>query len=167
MPESSGQDRRSPVEAPPASRPERTPAILEEAPETQRLFAVFGPNQRSGYWEPPERIEAVSLFGNVRLDFSDANLYEGVTEVQCLSLFGGIEILVPREVEIDANGTGIFGGFEQRAPKKQSKWLKGLGRRMRGESVGEREPEPAEDVEPPLLRIRGFAIFGGVTVRHR
>jgi hypothetical protein len=98
----------------------------------------------------------------VSLDFAEANVYEGVTEIQCLALFGSIEIAVPRGIEVDANGLGVFGGFEQREPKRR--WLERLGRTVRGEPA-EAEMVPAEDVEPPLLRIRGFSLFGSVVVR--
>ena len=53
-----------------------------------------------------------SLFGGVTLDFSDANLYSGETIVNCLAVFGGIDIIVPADLEVDANGTGLFGGFD-------------------------------------------------------
>jgi hypothetical protein len=150
-----------PTRHPPARRETARP----EALETQRVVAIFGPAGRAGYWEPPEEIEASSIFGAVQLDFRDANLYEGVTHVQCLAVFGSIEIRVPLGVEVDAQGTGLFGGFEQRAPKKR--WLEGVGRRVREVAVGApAEDEADPDLERPLLRIRGFALFGSVTVRH-
>ena len=92
----------------------------------------------------------------------DANLYSGVTVVNCLAMFGGIDILVPEELEVDANGTGVFGGFEQKAAKARKRRL--FRGRERAPSP-ELELEPGE--EPPLLVIRGFALFGGVTIRVR
>lgn len=35
--------------------------------ETKRILTVFGSNSRGGYWEPPERLEVVSLFGGVTI----------------------------------------------------------------------------------------------------
>jgi hypothetical protein len=130
--------------------------------ETQRVISVFGSNTRGGYWEPPERLEVLALFGGAQLDFRDANLYSGVTVVNCLAMFGGIDILVPEELEVDANGTGVFGGFEQKAAKARKRRL--FRGRERAPSP-ELELEPGE--EPPLLVIRGFALFGGVTIRVR
>ena len=130
--------------------------------ETQRILTVFGSNTRSGYWEPPERLEVFSLFGGVTLDFSDANLYSGVTIVNCLAVFGGIEVIVPADLEVDANGTGLFGGFDLQALKKKKK---GLFSRRRAEPDPELAYDP--DDEPPLLRVRGFALFGGVSVKVR
>jgi len=142
------------LNAPAPSQP--LPAI-----ETQRILTVFGSNTRSGYWEPPERLEVFSLFGGVKLDFTDANLYSGVTIVNCLAMFGGIDIIVPSDLEVDANGTGLFGGFDLKALKKQKL---GIFSRRR-ERTPELDHEPED--EPPLLRVRGFALFGGVSVRVR
>lgn len=130
--------------------------------ETQRILTVFGSNVRSGYWEPAERLEVLSMFGGVKLDFTDANLYSGLTIVNCLAVFGGIDIIVPAELEVDANGTGLFGGFDLRALKKRKR---GIFSRRRSEPDSDLEYDP--DDEPPLLRIRGFALFGGVSVRVR
>ena len=130
--------------------------------ETQRILTVFGSNTRSGYWEPAERLEVLALFGGVKLDFTDANLYSGLTIVNCLAMFGGIEIIVPPELEVDANGTGMFGGFDLKALKKRKRRL--FSRRGGGPSP-DLEYDP--DDEPPVLRVRGFAMFGGVAVKVR
>jgi hypothetical protein len=130
--------------------------------ETQRILTVFGSNTRRGYWEPPERLEVFSLFGGVTLDFSDANLYSGVTLVNCLAIFGGIDIIVSAELEVDANGTGLFGGFDLQALKKRKRGI--FGRRQ-AEPPAELDYDPDDD--PPSLRVRGFALFGGVTVKVR
>ena len=130
--------------------------------EVQRVLTVFGSNARSGYWEPPERLDVLSLFGGVTLDFSDANLYSGVTIVNCLAVFGGIDVIVPADLEVDANGTGLFGGFDLQALKKRKRGI-----------FSRRHVEPAPDLDydsdgdPPLLRVRGFALFGGVSVKVR
>ena len=129
--------------------------------ETKRILTVFGSNSRGGYWEPPERLEVVSLFGGVRLDFCDANLYDGVSVVNCLAMFGGIEIIVPPDLEVDANGTGLFGGFEHKVREKR-----GLLDRFRSEGRGyQPDADLDPDAEPSVLKIRGFALFGGVTIR--
>jgi predicted membrane protein len=138
----------------------RSPAVQVSHPiETQRILSLFGSNTRSGYWEPPERLEVMAMFGGVKLDFRDANLYSGPTVVNCFAMFGGIEIITPVDLEIDANGTGLFGGFDQQTQKSKKR----LFRRGRGDRHTESNIDP--DDEPPLLRIRGFAMFGGVSIR--
>ena len=140
-------------------RPSHAPLPAREM-EIQRILSVFGSNTRGGYWEPPERLEVLALFGGAKLDFRDANLYSGETIVNCFAMFGGIEIIVPADIEVDANGTGLFGGFEHKALKQRRRGL--FGRR----SSRDEEHEPFDDdEEPPILKIRGFALFGGVEIK--
>ena len=158
-----GDEADRPVRHPPG--PRSGAAVAPPSADRQRIVAAFGPNQRAGYWEPAERVEALSLFGEVKLDFREANLYEGVTEVQCTSIFGSVRILAPAHVVVDANGAGIFGGFEHRSPKEGL--LRNVSRRLLGESPDAGAPEPDPEAEPAVLRIRGFAVFGNVVVQQR
>jgi len=133
-------------------------------PETERVISVFGSNARGGTWEPAERVEATTVFGSVTLDLREASLYD-VTHVQCFCLFGNVEVRVPADVDVDANGIGIFGAFEERRRQGGGgRVVRAIGRALRGEPAEAELPdEPAE--EPPLLEVRGFALFGNVTVK--
>ena len=55
---------------------------------------------------------------------------------------GGVNITVPRDVNVEVRGTGIMGGFKQ------------LDHR-------------AEEADAPTLRIGGFALMGGVDVKFK
>jgi hypothetical protein len=153
----SGSDPKTPGAPVPSGR-----VAVGRGPETERVLGLFGANTRAGAWEPAERVEAASIFGNVILDLRDASLYD-VTRIQCLCLFGNVEVRVPPDVEVDANGVGIFGAFEERR-RKRGGAVRAIGRAIRGESSEiEAYEEPAED--PPLLVVRGLALFGAVTVK--
>ena len=120
---------------------------------------VFGSNARLGYWEPPEQLDAYALFGNVRLDFREANLYEGITRVNCFAVFGGVDILVPEELDLDVNGVGLFGSFEHRPLQRRRRPVRRRRQRV------ELPDDP--DAEPALLQVRGISLFGSVTVQVR
>lgn len=158
----SGSDPTDPVVPAPPRAPAR--ARLESGPETERVLSVFGANTRGGAWEPAERVEAASIFGSVTLDLREASLYD-VTRIQCFCLFGQVEVRVPPDVDVDANGVGIFGGFEERRRHGGGgRVVRAIGRALRGEPAEQEVPdEPTED--PPLLEVRGFALFGSVTVK--
>jgi hypothetical protein len=100
----------------------------------------MGGSVRKGEWDPPERLYAVSLMGGVHLDFRDAALLEGVTEVLVLAFMGGVQVIVPPDLDVDANGIGLMGGFTH---------------------LTQRAAEPGG----PLLRIRGVSLMGGVDVK--
>lgn len=104
------------------------------------VVSIFGGAVRKGAWEPPERLSVVALFGGVKLDFSQADMLEGVSRVDVFAAFGGVEIRVPPDIHVETRGLGIFGGFGHYA---------------------QRAPED----DAPLLRIHGLALFGGVEVK--
>lgn len=145
-----------------APSPPPDPGAWSHAAETSRIVSVFGSNARLGYWEPPEQLDAFALFGNVRLDFREANLYEGITRVSCIAVFGGVDILVPEELDLDVNGVGLFGSFEHRPLQRRQR----PSRRQRPRRRRVELPDDP-DAEPALLQVRGFALFGSVTVQVR
>lgn len=108
--------------------------------EEGRIVAILGGSSRSGYWEPPSRLKVRSMLGGVELDFREASLLEGETVVEVFAIMGGVEIIVPPDIDVRASGTGILGGFS---------------------SVSNRADEP----DAPLLTIRGVALLGGVDIK--
>ena len=129
-----------PPEHLPAPRPDsRTlPSDFEPLlPDTQHVLAVLGGAVRKGAWEPAECVRTLAVMGGVRLDFRDADLLEGVTEVQALALMGSVEIIVPDDVNLDLGGLGIMGSFAHQG-------------------------HHAEDPDAPTLRVRGLALWGSV-----
>ncbi len=116
-----------------------TPSLMRDD-ETGFVFACMGGSVRKGAWEPPETLYALSLMGGVELDFREAALLEGMTEVAILAVMGGVKIVVPDDVDVEVNGIGIMGGFEH------------VSHHVPG---GDR----------PLIRIKGLALMGGVSVK--
>ena len=126
----------------PAPRPDSTVAATELhlADEQGFVFALMSGAQRKGQWDPPARLYVCSVMGGVELDFREADLLEGITEVIILTVMGGVQIVVPPDLDVDANGVGLLGGFQS------------LSRR-----TGDRDA--------PLVRIKGLAVMGGVEIK--
>jgi len=103
---------------------------------------VMGGSARRGRWEPARRITALAIMGGVELDFCEAVLLPGVTEVQAFAFWGVIEILAPPGVRLESTGIGIMVGFDH------------------GEGAG----EPV-DPSAPTLRVTGVALMGGVGIK--
>jgi cell wall-active antibiotic response 4TMS protein YvqF/uncharacterized protein DUF1707 len=116
----------------------------ESALATDSVAAIFGGIERRGPWRVPSRLDVVATMGGIELDFRDAVLGPGVTEIHVRAVFGGVQIIVPPNLPVEVSGTAIFGGF------------------------GHVERMPAQ-VDPgrPMLRVRGIAVFGGVSVETR
>jgi hypothetical protein len=128
-------------QASPAKPP--APPVPEPEPR-QLLFALLGGVERMGRWRPARQVTVFTFMGGADLDFREAQLPPGETEVFVFCVMGGAHIIVPPDLDVDANGVAIMGGFEHRSP-----------------------PGPQRRAESPLLKIRGFCIMGGVDIETR
>jgi hypothetical protein len=128
----------------PAVREGFTVAPRAHAKENGYAIAVMGGTRRRGRWSPARITHAITIMGGAELDFREALLPPGVTEVKVYTVMGGVEIIVPPELTVESHGIGIMGGFEHT-----------------GEEYRDYDPEA------PVLRISGVAIMGGVDIKVR
>lgn len=105
-------------------------------------LAVMGGTRRAGKWRPPSNMLAMAIMGGVELDFREAILRPGVTEINVFTFWGGIEITVPPGVHVESNCMALMAGYEEDA-------------RL------ESDPAPGA----PTIRINGVAIMAGIEVR--
>lgn len=123
--------------------PHRTSAPPAHIEDQNTIIGILGAGTRKGPWIPARMNTAIAVLGGVELDFREARLQPGVTEVRCFTFMGGVEIIVPPDVVVQSSGAGIMGGFEHFA----------------------------EDMNPPegapVLRITGLAFMAGVEVEVR
>lgn len=122
------------------------PAVRAVDPTSRRaeqtLAAVLGGTTRHGHWTPPQRLRVVAVMGGVELDFREAALAPGVTEIHATVFMGGVSIIVPPQLAVEMDGVAIMGGFAhtERAPAQR-------------------------DPDRPVLRVTGVAVMGGVDIR--
>jgi hypothetical protein len=130
-------------------------AAVQQIPSVQRVpaeavrdhgfqIAILGGYEKKGEWTPPRKLQSLAIMGGAGLDFREAKMPPGTTEVNVLAIMGGVEILVPPGLAVETHGFGFMGGFE------------GL------DQVG-----VDTDRDAPRLVIRGMAIMGGVEVAVR
>ena len=110
---------------------------------TKRILAILGNVERHGGWSVPARLQVSSTFGNVELDFREARFTSAVTEIDARVVFGNLEIIVPPQLAVECEGSSVLGNFENH----------GTG--------------AVADPDRPLLRIKGYAVFGNVEVHTR
>ena len=113
-----------------------------EQKNTGFQLALLGGSDRKGAWIPPKKLHTLALMGGAGLDFREAHFGPGVTEVNVLAVMGGVDIIVPPGVTVEASGFGIMGGFE-----------------------GHSQTVASADPSAPVLRIRGLAVMGGIDVK--
>lgn len=131
----------TPVAAP---RTYVSPATGTHVAERQVIVGIMGGAERKGVWTPARQTFVLALMGGAELDYREARLPPGVTEVNVFAIMGGAEIIVPPGVHVDMSGFALMGGFTQTgyAP-------------------------PPTDPNAPVLRVAGFALMGGVEVNIR
>lgn len=115
-----------------------------QVPERKSMVAIFSGPSRKGAWTAPRRLNVVALLGGADIDFREARLCHGVTEVNCKALLGGVHIIVPPELRVEVEGTGVLGAFEDRT-----------------------HPGLYDELDTCSLRITGLALLGGVEIEQR
>jgi hypothetical protein len=109
-----------------------------------RMVSLFSEVRRTGAWRVPARIETVAVFGGAHLDLREAVLPGGEIRIRATCVLGGVEITVPPEMHVVDNGWALMGGREM-------------------------PPDSTESAsqDAPVLRISGFSILGGLSVRRK
>ena len=104
------------------------------------LVAVFGGGTLTGRWRLGPRLLALTAFGGGDVDLRNAELPEGPATITAVTLFGGADVYVPEDVDVDVSGFAVFGGNDEH--------LDG----------------PPLPPDAPLVRVRTFTLFGGADV---
>ena len=79
--------------------------------------------------------------GGIDLDFSEAVLPPGVTDVEFLCFMGGLDIIVPEGINVEVKGLPIMAGIDKKVSD---------------------EHYPGR----PTLRIHGIAVMAGVDIKY-
>ncbi len=119
-------------------------ATADQVRERSVAVAVLGGTHRRGRWTPARTNYAIAVCGGAKLDFREAVMGPGVTELQIFALWGGVEVIVPPGLHVESQGIGLLGGFDHRAGSYA-------------------EPAPGA----PTLRVTGVALMGGVDIKVR
>ena len=105
-------------------------------------FSIFGGSELGKRaWKPGKKLTAISLFGGTDIDFQQAELEEPVTEVVCISILGGIDIIVPPDLPVTLSGVSILGGRDMKLA------------------------EPEKQLSDKSLHINAIAILGGISIK--
>ena len=85
--------------------------------------------------------QVTAIFGGADVDFTRTGLEGGKAVIEATAIFGGVNIIVPRDWKVVVDGTPILGGFE------------------------EKHRNPPEAEVKATLYIKGTSIFGGITIK--
>lgn len=111
-------------------------------PTSRVGIAILGGFQRKGTWTAPRNFTAFALMGGGEIDLREARFEGRETVIRCFALMGGVNVIVPPDVETHVGGIGIMGGFDH---------------------SGTADGEPGA----PRVAVTGLALFGGVSVERK
>jgi len=105
-------------------------------------LALMGGASRKGAWLVPERHTAFSMMGGVDLDLREATFAAREVTIVANTIMGAVDIVVDAHTVVIVDGVGVMGSFEQ----------------------GRDRVEAQLGPDSPVVRVKGFALMGAVTV---
>lgn len=103
-------------------------------------FAAFGGVEKRNTSAAFTGADLTVAFGGTELDLREAALETRPAQINAVAMFGGVEIIVPREWNVQMDVLPVLGGASDERPRRE------------------------RDHEGVDLVVTGFAAFGGVTV---
>ena len=83
----------------------------------------------------------LAIFGGTDIDLRDAAIVDEEITIEVTSIFGGVSLKVPENVQIEISGIPIFGGWEDKTRQSNK-----------------------ENAHQPIIYLKCVTIFGGVEV---
>lgn len=128
------------------ARPPRAAAVPSgPVARFDQSFALMGSQSRKGLWEIGASHHAFTLMGGIDLDLRQAHFAAPEVTINAVAVMGGIDIVLNQWTRVFVEGVGVMGDFSQARDKVA----------------------PEITAQSPLLRVKGVALMGGVTVRRR
>ena len=103
--------------------------------------AVLAGDQRRISCDDFQGGDATALLGGCEIDLTDCGSAGEPAEIHIFAFWGGIELRVPKDWEVQVRGTAIMGSFEDKTQRRAAETTK-------------------------VLIVRGLAIMGGVEIKN-
>ncbi|MEI8203276.1 MAG: DUF5668 domain-containing protein [Bacteroidota bacterium] len=103
---------------------------------------IFGGSERIITSQEFKGGKLVTIFGGLKVDLSQAKLAEGTHTLEVVSVFGGVEALLPSDWNVKTQVVSILGGFSDK-----------------------RRNINIQNDAKNLLMVKGVAIFGGGEIK--
>ncbi len=71
-------------------------------------------------WNPGKYVTGLAMFGEVKIDFRQAQLEPGVTHVTCVNIFGVTQLRVPEGIPVNMNGVSLFGSTRDDGTEREA-----------------------------------------------
>ncbi|WP_244311051.1 DUF1707 SHOCT-like domain-containing protein [Corynebacterium hindlerae] len=136
-----------------AERPHHSPSlpsqnVVTNTPGETFSFSLMGGSERNGSWTIATSHTSISVMGGTILDLTRAQFAGHDITIHAWAVMGGISVLVPEDVRVVCDGTGIMGGYGIVSNKEVTTRMEDLPTNV------------------PTVRVTGLALMGGVEVKR-
>jgi class 3 adenylate cyclase len=107
------------------------------------VIGILSGSDQRGRWHPAPVTNAFALMGGVTLDLRSAEIEGSELVINAVAVMGGVDVIVPEGIRVEMTGVALLGGKDCR--------------------LRDVRPVPGS----PIVRVRVFALMGGVTVRTK
>ncbi|MCA9694159.1 MAG: LiaF-related protein [Nannocystaceae bacterium] len=121
--------------------------VSSSVPEQRTLTAVFGENRVEGAWTVPRHVDVYVACGSTVIDLRGATLGPGVTTIRVNVVMGGVEIIAPPGLPIEAAALVLFAGVDRDREVVDTSTI--------------------VDASAPRVRVEGMLLFAGLTIKER
>lgn len=118
-------------------------------------FAILGGNTQRATSDTFGGGTLTAILGGVELDLRDTTVDDGPARIDATCLFGGIDITIPEDWDVQIDILPLLGGVEDTRPHRA---------RPKDEHDESQEIDLDNDQEIDLV-ITGFVAFGGLTLK--
>ncbi|MBN2511223.1 MAG: DUF1707 domain-containing protein [Spirochaetales bacterium] len=104
------------------------------------FMSILGGTERRGIWNVPKRNRCINILGGTELNLTQCELNNEDTVFEVVCILGGMEIIVPDNVNVVVESIPILGGIE--------------------------DSTQSHSVNGPTIIIRGIVALGGIEIRQ-
>jgi hypothetical protein len=134
-----------PHPATPVVRPASGTSLVVPGPAKESHLAIMSGFDRRGVWVVPEHLSVLCFWGGAELDLRQARFAAQECVITINAVMGGATVIVPPHVNVKMEGSGIMGGYSGPSGLVDAQLV----------------------ADSPTVRIRGFALMGGVNVERK
>lgn len=85
------------------------------SPGAGASVAVLSGVERKGPWVVPPEHTAVAILGGIQLDLREARFSQAEVTIRAFTFMGGIDVIVPEDIEVEISGFGFMGAVDHQA----------------------------------------------------
>ena len=130
----------------PAAHVAATPATPVASASASRHVAIMSGFERKGVWQVPEAMSVFAFMGGAEIDTRRATFAAREVTLTINAIMGGANVIVGPDTHVIMDGVGIMGGYA---------------------GPSDRAEDTDFTADSPTIRIRGFALMGGVSVHRK